>query len=99
MENNNNYEIKQSATIRRILKSSNYFEVLDVERNATKDQIKKSFRELSKMVHPDKCSHPNSTQAFRQLQKASETLLDETKKSEYIKTLITVKELVLRQWR
>jgi hypothetical protein len=44
---NNNYERKQSATIRRILKSGDYFEILCVKRKATDDEIIKSFRELS----------------------------------------------------
>jgi DnaJ-class molecular chaperone len=42
------------------------------------------------MVHLDKCAHPNSTQAFQHLQKPSETLLDEKKKSEYLKILKSV---------
>ncbi len=32
---------------------TNYYEILDVERNASKDEIKRAFRTLAKRYHPD----------------------------------------------
>ena len=38
---------------KEVLKKRNYYEVLSVQPNATPEEIKKSFYELSKIFHPD----------------------------------------------
>jgi hypothetical protein len=42
----------------------NPFEKLNLHFDATPDEIKKQFRKLSLLVHPDKCSHPQAAAAF-----------------------------------
>ncbi|MFQ6039248.1 MAG: DnaJ domain-containing protein [Candidatus Poribacteria bacterium] len=62
--------------------SSNYYEILNVKRDATVTEIKSAFRSLAKQCHPDK-NPGNERQAeeqFRYICKAYETLIDEKKR-------------------
>ncbi|HMA78510.1 MAG TPA: DnaJ domain-containing protein, partial [Candidatus Paceibacterota bacterium] len=34
----------------------NYYQTLGIEKNATKDEVKKAFRKLAAKYHPDKAS-------------------------------------------
>jgi len=57
-----------------------YYKMLGVDKNATKDDIKKSFRKLSLKHHPDKGGDVNE---FKKLTEAYETLGDEEKRQQY----------------
>jgi len=64
--------------------SQNYYNILGVGENATKDEIKKAYRGLQMKYHPDK--NQGSQEAITMTQKineAYETLGDEQKKDEY----------------
>ncbi len=64
--------------------SDNFYNILGVSENATKDEIKKAYRSLQLKHHPDR--NPNNPEAFKMTQKineAYETLSDEQKKAEY----------------
>lgn len=64
--------------------SENFYNILGVSENATKDEIKKAYRGLQMKFHPDK--NPGSQEAINMTQKineAYETLGDEQKKEEY----------------
>ncbi|KAG9101012.1 DnaJ sub B member 8 [Ceratobasidium sp. UAMH 11750] len=53
---------------------TNYYELLGVEEDATTDEIKRAFRKLALVHHPDK-NHDNveeATKKFAQLQQAYE---------------------------
>jgi molecular chaperone DnaJ len=61
-----------------------YYEVLGVAKNATKDDIKKAYRKLAIQYHPDK--NPGNKQAeemFKEATEAYEILSDDQKKSAY----------------
>jgi molecular chaperone DnaJ len=58
----------------------NYYQVLGVTENATKDEIKKAFKEKSKITHPDK---GGSEEEFKKINNAYSILSDDEKKRQY----------------
>lgn len=61
-----------------------YYELLGVSKDATKDDIKKAYRKLAVKYHPDK--NPGDTAAeerFKQVTEAYEVLSDEDKRHKY----------------
>ncbi|QDI88230.1 J domain-containing protein [Candidatus Nitrosopumilus sp. SW] len=65
----------------------NYYEVLGVSRDATQEEIKKSFRELAKKTHPDK-TKKDSEEEMSKLNKAYEVLSDEDSRERYDKYFV-----------
>ena len=59
-----------------------YYEILGIKKDATAEQIKKSFRELAKKTHPDKTKE-DSEQEMIKINKAYEVLSDEESKEKY----------------
>ena len=57
-----------------------YYEILDVDRNATQDEIKKAFRKLARKHHPDV---GGSEEKFKEINEAFQVLSDPEKKSQY----------------
>jgi molecular chaperone DnaJ len=57
-----------------------YYEVLGLNKNATPDEIKKSYRKLAKEHHPDKGGDEN---LFKEISEAYGVLSDDGKKSRY----------------
>ncbi|MBI1924841.1 DnaJ domain-containing protein, partial [Candidatus Poribacteria bacterium] len=61
-----------------------YYEVLNVSRNANADEIKKAYRKLAIQYHPDK--NPDNKEAeekFKEATEAYEVLRDSDKRSRY----------------
>lgn len=58
-----------------------YYEILEVEKDATAQEIKKAYRKLSLKYHPDKPS--GDAEKFKQINEAYQTLSENTKKQQY----------------
>ncbi|KQL53497.1 molecular chaperone DnaJ [Heyndrickxia shackletonii] len=60
-----------------------YYEVLGLEKNASKDEIKKAYRKLSKQYHPDINKAPDAADKFKEVKEAYEVLSDDNKRAHY----------------
>ena len=64
-----------------------YYYLLGLNENCTKDEIRKNFRKLSKALHPDKNENDDFFSArFKEINEAYEVLSDDYKKANYDKT-------------
>ena len=70
-----------------------YYEILNICENASKDEIKKQFKKLVKMYHPDINSSLEAENIFKKINKAAEILLDDEKRKNYDKLRNTNKEV------
>lgn len=57
-----------------------YYKILNITENATLEKIKKAFRELANMYHPDKNKSNDASLKFREVFEAYEILKDKTTK-------------------
>lgn len=61
-----------------------YYEILGVDRNASKEELKKAYRKLAMQYHPDR--NPNNKEAeekFKEAAEAYEVLSNDEKKAQY----------------
>jgi len=64
--------------------SEDYYKILDVERDATAEDIKKAYRNLAKKYHPDRNKDDeDAASQFKKISEAYEILGDEFKKNQY----------------
>lgn len=75
--------IMASAEDSKTEDSRDYYEILGVQKEATKQEIHKAFRKLAKKYHPDVNKDKNAQEDFIRIFKAYETLSDEKKRKEY----------------
>ena len=60
-----------------------YYEVMDVARDATKDDIKRAFRKLARKYHPDVSEDPDAEERFKEVGEAYAVLKDAEKRAAY----------------
>ncbi|KAI0220477.1 DnaJ-like subfamily C member 5, partial [Lamellibrachia satsuma] len=62
------------------------YQILQVQRTATQDEVKKSYRRLALKLHPDKNpDNPEAVDQFKELNRANMVLSDLTKRAIYDK--------------
>jgi len=70
----------------------NPFEQLGIKFDTTREDIRKHYRKVSLLVHPDKCSHPRAGDAFDILGQAQATLVQDDRFKELQYTVNMARE-------
>ena len=60
-----------------------YYDVLGIAKSASKEEIRKAYRSLSKKFHPDLNKEANAEEKFKEVTEAFEVLSDDSKKANY----------------
>lgn len=66
-----------------IIMKKDYYEILGVSRNCTKDEIKRAYRNLALKYHPDRNNDKESEEKFKEIAEAYAVLYDEEKRKLY----------------
>ncbi|KAF2274940.1 TPR-like protein [Westerdykella ornata] len=77
-------EIRNAELELKKSKRKDYYKILGISKDATEQDIKKAYRKLAIVHHPDK--NPDDDQAaerFKEIQEANETLSDPQKRARY----------------
>eukprot|EP01054_Gregarina_sp_Poly1_P001424 Gregarina_sp_Poly_1__1423@NODE_1354_length_4307_cov_66_336085_g908_i0_p2_GENE_NODE_1354_length_4307_cov_66_336085_g908_i0NODE_1354_length_4307_cov_66_336085_g908_i0_p2_ORF_typecomplete_len359_score61_61DnaJ/PF00226_31/4_6e14DnaJ/PF00226_31/2_2e03Mitofilin/PF09731_9/0_012Pheromone/PF08015_11/1_3Pheromone/PF08015_11/3_6e03GBP_C/PF02841_14/3_1LRIF1/PF15741_5/3_8e03LRIF1/PF15741_5/0_32_NODE_1354_length_4307_cov_66_336085_g908_i017432819 len=77
--------------------NSSHFDVLLLPPYASKELIKKHFRKLSVLIHPDKCSHPESQTAFMAVKKSFEELQKPEYRAKYVDVIEEAKQQIISE--
>ncbi|KAF3662296.1 putative serine/threonine-protein kinase-like [Capsicum annuum] len=88
-------EVERDNEVIRILScfKLNPFEYLNLSFDSSIDDVKKQYRKLSLLVHPDKCKHPQAKEAFGALAKAQQLLLDQQERDYILSQVVAAKGL------
>ncbi len=65
------------------LSKRDYYEVLGVSKDASKEEIKKAYRKLARKYHPDVNKEPDAADKFKEVKEAYEVLSNEQKRAQY----------------
>ena len=75
--------MQHEAAVQRVLEASDYFELLGVARDVNTADLLRSYKRLSKDVHPDKNGARGAEDAFKRLNDAKSILSDEREREIY----------------
>lgn len=77
------YSQNQVDMVSRIKRCKDYYEVLNVTKESTDSDIKKSYKKLALQLHPDKNHAPGAVEAFKSVGNAVAVLTDAEKRKAY----------------
>lgn len=85
------YTVEQKAAVLRVRRCqpTAFYEILgleEVKTTCTETEIKKAYRKLSLLTHPDKNGHEHADEAFKMVSRAFGVLGDSDKKKQYDRT-------------
>jgi molecular chaperone DnaJ len=60
-----------------------YYEVLELSRSASNDEIRRAYRRLARQYHPDVNNEPGAEDRFKEINEAYEVLADEQRRAGY----------------
>lgn len=60
-----------------------YYEILGVDRNADKEEIKRAYRRMARKYHPDVNKEPGADEKFKEINRAYEVLSDDSSRARY----------------
>lgn len=77
------YTTEQMQLVQRMLRTKDYYDILEVEKGSNEEAVKKAYKKLALKLHPDKNHAPGAEEAFKKLSKAVQCLTDPDKKHVY----------------
>lgn len=60
-----------------------YYQILETDKRATPEEIKRAYRKLAKKYHPDRSGYEHADKLFAQINEAYEVIGDPERKKEY----------------
>lgn len=91
-----NNKFTQEYQLDRLLNNDfvNPYDILELTQDATDVEIKKKFKMLSILIHPDKCKHERASDAFHIVEQANKTLMDVDKRRMYQRVMREARDRV-----
>lgn len=82
------YTLEQKTAVIRVRRCSptSFYDILgleEVKTTVTESEIKKAYRKLSLLTHPDKNGHEHADEAFKMVSRAFGVLSDKEKRAKY----------------
>jgi DnaJ family protein C protein 3 len=80
-----NEKVKAAQVALKQSKEKNYYKILDIARNANKQEVKKAYREMALKWHPDKNTdnQEEASKKFQDIAEAYEVLSDDDLRGKY----------------
>lgn len=75
----------------------NPYEHLNLAFDSGEDEVKRQYRKISLLIHPDKCHHPQAKEAFASLAKAQQLALDPEERGYLLSQFNVARDMIRRE--